>query len=44
MIRDQCNTTSCDECCFTNYKGNCVLIGELTGAPSDYDVENLEEC
>lgn len=44
MIRDQCSITSCDDCCFTNYKGNCVLTEELMGAPSDYEVENLEEC
>ena len=40
-IKNQCSTTSCDECCFTNYKGNCVLTEELMGAPSDYEVENL---
>lgn len=44
IISDQCSTTSCDECCFTNSKGNCLLTEELIGAPSDYEVENLEGC
>lgn len=42
IIQDECNSSSCDECGF-NKAGDCLLGQELFGAPSDIDIEYLEE-
>lgn len=43
IIKNECDITSCDYCCF-NKNGDCKLTQELIGAPCAYEVEELEEC
>ena len=44
IIKNECDVTSCDYCCFCTKDGDCRLTQELIGAPCAYDIEELEEC
>ena len=44
VIKEECDTSSCEYCDFCNSKGDCVLSDELIGAPSCIEIEILEEC
>lgn len=44
FIKDSCAVTSCDYCDFCDKDNNCVLADELIGAPSEIEIEILEQC
>lgn len=43
VIKDECASSSCDDCVFCTKGGECKLAEELIGVPSKIKIEELEE-